>query len=53
MQEGERWDEVKQLWKKCENFRRKFLVEDESKNIMNILTEWPSYKHPMGSTLVS
>ncbi|KAG5862921.1 hypothetical protein JTB14_019735 [Gonioctena quinquepunctata] len=52
MQEYERWDEVKLLWKKCQNFRRKLLVEDESTNIINILTEWPCYKHPMGSTLI-
>lgn len=53
MQEYERWDEIKILWKSCGNFRRNFLLDDESENITIILTEWPLYKHPMGSSLVS
>lgn len=51
MQEYERWDEIKILWKSCGNFRRNFLLDDESENITIILTEWPLYKHPMGSLI--
>lgn len=52
IQEGERWEEVKQLWKSSENYRRKMLIESDSENVSRFIDEWPAYKHPLGYTLV-
>lgn len=54
MQEGDRWEQVEQLWRNSVNFRRNMLLTNVDTHVSNFIDlEWPSYKHSLGYTLVS
>ncbi|CAH0552629.1 unnamed protein product [Brassicogethes aeneus] len=51
-QEGERWEEIKTLWRSSQNYRKRMLLESNAENVVDFLKEWPAYKNPMGYTLI-